>query len=170
MKLLWVCQGLPKLSDGSLLIAYQLAKFLSNRHELNLIFLKSSDESDSPPAFFKSSTAIPFEGSRGLFSRLKNMFSLKPNLVSFYALGEMKREIYRLTQRKKYDIIIAMTMNMAQFVSHLEGVRKIVMPHDAEHLIYGQILSDAQGALDKTKAWFWWRKVCLYQKKSLPAF
>lgn len=170
MKLLFVCQGVPKLSDGSLLIACQLAKFLSKRHEVDLIFLKTPEERTSPPPFFKNVTAVPFKPKRSFFHRLKNIISLKPNLVSLYASGEMKNKIYGLCGEKRYDIIIAMTMNMAQYVSHIKGVRKVVMPHDAEHLIYRQILGDAKGVMDKTKAWLWWKKACAYQRKVYPFF
>lgn len=170
MKLLWVCQGVPQLSDGSLLIAYELAKFLSKSHEQDLIFLKPPQELVSPPSFFRKVIAIPFKEKKDKFNRLKNIVSLRPNLVSYYASREMKRKIYRLTENQRYDIIIILTMNMAQFVSRLPGVRKIILPHDAEHLIYRQILDRAAGAGDKIKAWLWWKKVCLYQKRVYPCF
>lgn len=170
MKLLFVCQGLPKLSDGSLLIAYELARFLSRRHEVDLIFLEERLEKASPPYFFKNATAVPFKPRKGPFSRLKNIISLKPNLVSLYGSNEMRRKIYRLSQEGRYDIIIAMTMNTAQFVCNLKGVKKILMPHDAEHLIYGQILDEAEGLLSRVKAWLWWKKVCAYQKQVYPFF
>jgi len=170
MKLLFVCQGAPKLSDGSLLIAHRFANFLSKRHELHLVFLKSSEERTPPPVFFKKVIAIPFKPRRGFFSRLKNIFSLKPNLVSLYTSREMKNKIYELSKTERYDIIIAMTMNMAQYVSHLKGVRKVAIPHDAEHLIYRQILSDVKGVLSKTRAWLWWKKICIYQKRIYPLF
>lgn len=169
MRLLFVCQASPKLSDGSLLIAYKLAEYLSRRHEPDLVFLKSSGDTP-PPSFFREVTEVPFDRILGIGSRIKNVLSPRPNLVSYYSSREMQKEIYRLNSKRRYDIIIAMTMNMAQFIVHMPDIKKVVMPHDAEHLIYRQILGDAKGILHKAKAWLWWKKVCVYQKRIYPLF
>jgi glycosyltransferase involved in cell wall biosynthesis len=61
-------------------------------------------------------------------------------------------------------------MNMAQYAARLERVKKIVMPHDAEDLIYRQILDDASGILERIRAWLWWKKVYSYEKRIYPLF
>jgi sugar transferase (PEP-CTERM/EpsH1 system associated) len=170
MRILWVCQGVPKLSDGSLLIAYQLADFLSKRHTIDLVYLNTPDEKDACPGFLKNVFAVPFKADRSILRRIKNAFSLKPNLVAFYWSRKMEKEIYSLTKEGKYDIIIAMTMNMAQFVCRMGGVKKIVMPHDAEHLIYSQILLNSRGFINRLKAWLWLKKVCNYERRVYPLF
>lgn len=170
MKILWVCQGVPKLSDGSLLIAHQLADFLSRRHVMDLVYLNTPDERDACPGFFKNVFAVPFKADRGILRRIKNAFSLKPNLVAFYRSRKMEKEIYRLTKERRYDIIVAMTMNMAQFVYRVGGVKRIVMPHDAEHLIYSQILLDSRGLFNRLKAYLWLKKVCNYERRVYPFF
>jgi len=164
VKILFVTQNLPYLPcyDGFRLIPANMLKYLGMRHEVYLIsFLESKEELKHIPQIKKHCVAVEtVEKSprqRGIRAFLTG-FSLSSREEKQYSSREMQSKILGMLKKVDIDIIHVEGMYVAKNVAGIQGIAKVIAPHDAySHQLY-QRFKKSNNIITKLRYGVYWFK------------
>ena len=169
MKILFLSEGLPAFPcfDGFKLIPYNLIRYLSANHEIYLRAFCSGDaeraRSDVAQycADMDCVTLDLAQLKTGLLGRIRSQYSWN---------DEMAAQIQDLLSANTFDVIHVEGANMGQYVYRLEGIPKIICPHDSPSANSWQKMLSSQGPGEKFRNFIRYRKNCWVERNIYSQF
>jgi len=115
---------------GDRIRAYHFIKQLAQRHSITVV---SFVESDQEVAYVKHLKPfcdrvefVHFHHGRGRLNSLLHCFSHRPLQVYYWFVPRMQQAINQLLDQGCYDLIHAQLFRMGQYVSHVQGIPKML--------------------------------------------
>jgi polysaccharide biosynthesis protein PslH len=164
LKILWVKSGgLVPPDTGGKIRSYQILRELSHRHPITLALFYAAEKND-PHAKLESQFAQlicwpvepPNRGSwAGRAAYAMNFLSAQPHSVVRFCRPEMVRDLRRLINREKFDLIVCDFVLAAPVIPWNADVPKVLFTHNVEATIWRRHFE-----VERNPAWkvVWWRE------------
>ncbi|MFX0196254.1 MAG: glycosyltransferase [Candidatus Hodarchaeota archaeon] len=176
MRILFVSQRFPYVpcTDGFRLIAFNLLKHLSIKHEIHLIsFLESQNELQRIPLIEKYCTSIetvlkkPGRSGTDSFVRILSKLYLKmPRRLS----SEMQTKIYRALKTLNIELIHVEGLGIGQYLIKEFDLPKVIAIHDAQSWRIQQYIRKSQNFFIKLRHILDWLKIRKLELEVLRRF
>jgi polysaccharide biosynthesis protein PslH len=146
MRLLFVLPNFPfPPADGGRAKVFNILKYLSQRHECDLICFGASERADvsglrqNIPSIGEVWIVSPPSWVARIFRTLTNLILLRPPSLARYSSPEMYRRILAIKQVGSYDAIHFDIINMAPYLRNCRDIPSIHSPNDATSLVYRRL-------------------------------
>ncbi len=169
MKILFVANRFPYPPfRGDKLKIYNLARILSERHELHLAtFVQNRSELrhvDDLRKYFKTVNVVYLPKALSALKCLVHVFSSKPYQIIYFRSKRMHRLIGRLLREIDIDVIHTQHLRMAQYTAFLPSHRRILDLPDAYSLYWARRSRLSGNPVMKWFNQFEYGKVVRYEK------
>jgi polysaccharide biosynthesis protein PslH len=158
MRLLFVLPCFPfPPADGGRAKVYNILRYLSVRHECDLICFGETDVADVAGLrrHIPSIGAVWIVSHPSLSARivrtLTNLMRLRPPSFARYSSSEMLDRIDEVKQRGRYDAIHYDIINMAPYQSRNREFPSVHSPNDATSLVYRRLSEVASSPVAKLR-------------------
>ena len=137
MQILYIAHRIPYPPDkGDKIRSFNEIKFLSKRHEVYLACLIDEDRDiehvKALEKYCASVNAIKFDKRLAKIKSLFSLISNRPMSVSYFFLKALKSQIDQLLKTRRFDVIMVFSSSMAQYVSDVNDITKIIDFVDAD--------------------------------------
>jgi len=150
MRILFVLPSFPfPPGDGGSAKVFNILKFLSERHECDLICFGESGRVDlaglrrALPLVGKVWIVRPPSWISRLLGACANLMCLRPPSFARYSSNEMANRIDAETRHRGYDAVHLDIINMAPYQRYCRGLPSVHSPNDATSLLYLRLSDDA---------------------------
>ncbi|MBI1928356.1 TIGR03087 family PEP-CTERM/XrtA system glycosyltransferase [Candidatus Poribacteria bacterium] len=115
---------------GDRIRAYYFIKQLAQRHALTFASFVESEQEIADvkqmEAFCERVEWVRFQRNRACLNSLLHSFSTQPLQLHYWYSSQMQRTINKLLDRTDFDLIHVQLFRMAQYVSHVQGIPKVL--------------------------------------------
>ena len=139
MKVLFVPKEFPhgKVIGGPIIV-YNRIKYLSHHHRVGLAsFIRDEDQQyrDTVEPYLTELELMPYPPRRNMFRQTSDLFfSEVPPYMCNTKSSEMRHAVAKMTQRSKYDVVIAEYSVMGQYLYKNPGInprtKRIISSHE----------------------------------------
>jgi len=149
MKILYVCHRFPyPPKRGGKIRPFNMISHFSRQHEVTVASLSRSDEegkegeglADHCKRVIMAQVREPWQTIRMVL----RLLTPKPSSMGYFYSAHLKREIEGLLANEEFDLIFVHCSSVAQYVSHVKGIPKILDFGDMDSqkwLIYSKMRS-----------------------------
>jgi glycosyltransferase involved in cell wall biosynthesis len=156
MRILYLSRWFPYPADnGSKLRIYHMLRFLSHKHEIDLISFAS--EAVQPQSvrelenYCRRVEIVPYRPFRpGRLKAQLGFLAVRPRSVLDTYNREMERCVQRAIQRKRYDLIIGLEIDMAPYLVSISQTPKLLEDVELSH--YYERYSHQRGRLNRIQS------------------
>ncbi len=149
MKILYVCHRFPyPPKRGGKIRPFNMISHFSQQHDVTVASLSRSDEEgkdgEGLTNFCKRVIVAQVREPWQTIRMVLQLFTLKPSSMGYFYSAHLKREIDSLLANEEFDLIFVHCSSVAQYVSHVKGIPKILDFGDMDSqkwLIYSKIRS-----------------------------
>lgn len=176
MKILLLTQVLPYPPDsGPKVKTWNLIKFLSRQHEVTLLSFVRGDQTrdvDQLKQYCVDVLTTPMERNwlRDGVALIESIFTGQPWLIVRDRRDGFSNLVREVTSRRKFDVVHADQLNMAQYAEHAHGSMKVVDTHNALWLLYQRMAETMDFGLKKLLFERDWRLLRRYEAKVCRSF
>lgn len=174
MKILFALQDIPfPISDGMRWKMFYLLKYLSERHQCDILAF-----SDSALNFMPPTEALPHVNWLGFFQKNKGVrrflmaimyiFRGKPPSMAIYANRSFDQRLDQIISKHKYDVLHCDVFNMAQYWR--EDIATVHSPNDATSLFFKKTALHASSFFVKVRYIAAAFLIFRYEAKYYPRF
>lgn len=170
MKILYLTSWLPfPLKTGANVRNYHLIKYLSLKHKVDLLSFIFKGENEDNASGLKDICRrvkiIKAGDIKNSFSEnITALFSKKPRSVCLALNREMAGSVISWNDNNKYDLIIADSLIMAEYVLNIKNVPKVIDHHNIDAAILKRDFELQKYFLKKIRKWLTWKKGLKYEK------
>lgn len=176
MRILWVkAGGLVPLDSGGKIRSYNILKQLAREHRVTY-FGFHAEQDDAPHAelkgIFERVVTCPLKlPAAKSFAELmqygKELFSREPYAISKYCQPRVARELRKLVESEKYDVIVCDFLVAAGVIPWDLPCPKVLFTHNVEALIWKRHYEVARNPLWKMLSWREWKAMERAEKRYL---
>jgi sugar transferase (PEP-CTERM/EpsH1 system associated) len=168
VKLLWAKSGgLVPLDTGGKTRSFNLLKELGRKHEVSLFTFYGAHENDMHGTLaqqFSHVVSLPVRlpAQRSVLEAVhyaRNLFTRQPYSLSKYTLPEAARELRKLLEGERYDVLICDFLFCAPIVPWDVPVPKILFAHNVETQIWNRHYQVARNPI--------WKAVALRESQTM---
>ncbi|MDD5772176.1 MAG: glycosyltransferase family 4 protein [bacterium] len=169
MKILYLTSWLPfPLSTGAKVRNYYLLKYLSEKHQIDLLtFIFNREEEKNVSALGgickRVKAVLAVDKKFSINEHVLAHFSEKPKSIQFSRNEEMAKLVYDWTIEKRYDLIIIDHIMMTDYVLGLKGIPRVIDHHNIDAVILERDYQLQKSSLKKIRRWLTWRKGLKYE-------
>ncbi len=174
MKLLFHANRFPYPPfRGDKLKIYNLAKRLSQKHELHLLtFLEDANDLQylkELESIFTAIYLVPLSKKKVYTNSIKTVFKNKPIQVGYFESDEMQQKVDKLIAAQEYDAVHIQHIRLAQFWQKHQHVPRILDLPDAFSLYWKRRIENTAG-LHKLFAKLEYKRLAAYEQviKNFP--
>lgn len=143
MRILFVLPSFPfPPGDGGRAKLFNMLKFLSERHECDLICFGEGDRADvagfrrNLPLVGKVRIVQPPSRIPRILGTFLKLMSLRPPSFARYSSNEMAKSIEAEARQRRYDAVHFDIINMAPYQRNCRDLPSVHSPNDATSLVY----------------------------------
>jgi glycosyltransferase involved in cell wall biosynthesis len=158
MRILFVLPSFPfPPGDGGRAKLFNILKFLSERHECDLICFGESDREDVAglrrilPLVGKVWIVRPPSWISKILGTFANLMCLRPPSFARYSSNEMANRIEAETRHRGYDAVHFDIINMAPYQRYCRDLPSVHSPNDATSLVYSRLSDDAPSMVTRLR-------------------
>jgi glycosyltransferase involved in cell wall biosynthesis len=147
MKILFVINGFP--TNGNSIHTYNLAKTLSNDHEITLVCFDADFPYRKDKEHYANIHIVPFEKKNFLNKSINSLLSGTPFFVQTNKSADMIKIIKSICMQEKFDVVMFEPLAMGQYLFYTQDIPKILFPVDATSRIKKQKHHEANSVVNK---------------------
>lgn len=131
MKILFITHRIPyPPNKGDKIRSFNILKYLSQNHSISLFCLATSREDKKHlkelEKYCKSIDVALISPFKAKLKSCVDVFSLKPLTLSYFYSRKLQKCINQRLQHNEFDVIYVFSSCMAQYVTKVEGIKKIL--------------------------------------------
>lgn len=158
MRILFVLPSFPfPPADGGRAKIFNILRYLSVRHECDLICFGDRDRADVKglrqhiPSIGAVWIVSPPTWLARIFRTLTNLMLLRPPSLARYSSPEMSKRIDAIKQIGNYDAIHFDIINMAPYHRNCRELPSIHSPNDATSLVYRRLSENVTSLMERLR-------------------
>jgi polysaccharide biosynthesis protein PslH len=174
MKILFLSRWFPyPVDNGSKIRVFNLLKYLTQSHEIDLISFAGPDLQDSHlqkmKTYCRKVEAVPYRSFQPQrLTALAGFFSVEPRSVQDTYNPELQARVNRAMNEDSYDVVIASQVDMAPYALNHDNVVKILEEIELTTL-YEQSMQPAN-PVEKARRSLMWLKWARYAGQMIRGF
>ncbi|MBN2267750.1 MAG: TIGR03087 family PEP-CTERM/XrtA system glycosyltransferase [Candidatus Babeliaceae bacterium] len=131
MNILFLAHRVPyPPNKGDKIRSFHEIKFLSQRHEIDLVCLADNNEEAKShrelAPYCRSAHVAVLPKYRANLQAILGLFSHRPLTLSFFFSRKLRAKVTHLLQQHQYDLIFTYSSSMTQYVEHIQHIPKVV--------------------------------------------
>jgi polysaccharide biosynthesis protein PslH len=178
MRILFFTPTFPyPLDNGNRILVFNTIKWLAKQHQVFLLSCIQGNQSEYFPYLKDYCAGIEAVSMPGLgvwgkdmnYSKnglIKNLFYPLPYTISRWYLPEMERKLKEMVSKSKCDLVQIEALHLAQYAKFIGNIPVILRQHNVESRVMERYYKYASNPLERAYAYFQWKKLLRYERKS----